>query len=330
MAWFLLGGILFLLAYAPLRTLKDRWEREELQSSSRFTIGVLAWASVAALLMTILGFFQPIVGMFTRPEVGQGLEIGSLALAVTGIARLNVSFPELLDIARMRPFFLGALRFSDPGLSRMIMVEELDKHQIRTVYREVTGRELPEKVRPRKSAWTPERAERELAHLRNRQTITPHLQDELRLLKSNKPADITDSWRINSLRRSSHDFFRRVQRVMIEPGSGTLSLDVDFGDVDPRSLQTSTGVFRFYQDLYDFLQAMREEVWMQPYMPLVKSVSLAGSRVEYDEFGQRRDVLFLRMEATVEALERWEGRFFNPAELNTIARIEFKNGEAVA
>lgn len=331
MALFIFGGLVALLFYLPLRYLKNLWEKEEIPKWSSIVAGVFAWGALLSLCVMAVGFFQPIVGMFTAPQMGQGFELGFLALGVAMLAKLNVVYPEFLDLARMKPFFFAALRFENLARQRMILSEELDKFEIRRVHKEVTGTDLKVEQKPvRRPQKSQEEIRREVEQLQQRRIVTPHLQMELNALNRTEAVDISDSWKINSLRTSAHQLYDRVKSVRIDPKSRAISLAMDFGELDAAPLKQSTGVFLFYQELYEFLHAMATQNWMKPYLPYFDMIRLEGSRTELDEFARVTSFLFLRLDMRMSELRVREGKFFNPAELPSIASVQFQNGEAIS
>lgn len=331
MALFIFGGLVGLLFYLPLRYLKGLWEKEEAPGWSTFVAGILSWFTIGSFGVMVYGCCIPIIGMFTAPQMSQGYEVAFLTLGVAALAKLNVVNPELLDLAHMMPFIRTTLVFENIAGKRLVLSEELDKFEVRKVYKEVTGTDLKVEQKPvRRPQKSREEIQREVEQLQQRRIVTPHLQMELNALNRTEAVDISDSWKINSLRTSAHQLYDRVKSVQIDPKSRTISLTMDFGEMDAAPLKQSTGVFRFYQELYEFLYAMATQNWMKPYLPYFEKITIVGSRTELDEFARTTSFVFLRLEVGMKELRVREEKFFNPAELPAIASVKFQHGDPIA
>lgn len=322
MSYIIFSGFLVLVLYLQLKLLKGLWEKEQAPKWSTYAAGVFSWMLMGSLALMLYGFLIVLLSFSI---------LSAFVVTAAGfIAYLNTISPEFLDLPHMVPFIRKTLLFENIARKRLHLSEELDKFEVRKTHREITGKQLQveEKPKPRFQR-SQEDIRREVEQLQQRKIVTPHLKDELSALNRNEVVDISDSWRINTLRSAAHLLYDRVRTVQIDPTQRMLSLHIDFGDLESEPLRRTVGVFQFYQDLYDFLQAMSTQEWMKPYCSFFDVVALSASRTEVDEFARLYAVPFFRLMMPMTELRSRAGKFFNPAELPRIASVQFNNGDAI-
>ncbi len=330
MTYFLLGGLFTMLVFIPLKYFNGLWEKELAPGWSTVVAGILSWCSLLSLGVMVYGFFVPIVGMFTKPDMSQGYELSFLVLGVAALAKLNAVQPEFLDLAHMIPFIRRELLFQNIAGKRLHLGEELDKFEVRKVYKDVTGKELvvEEKPVPRFQR-SPKDLEREVTLLQGRKIVTPHLQGELNALGRGETTEISDSWKINAMRTSAHSFYQKVNYVQVDPVRRTISFSLEFGEMDIEPLRLNQGLVGFYQELYEFLQAMYTEGAMKPYQSYYETISLTCLRTILDGFSGATAITFFSLSLPTKELKIREGKFFNPTELPRIASVQFNQGEVI-
>jgi hypothetical protein len=331
MALFVFGGFLTVLFNLPLKYLNGLWEKEQAPGWSTYAAGTLSWCSIASFGMMVVGFFNPIIGMFTKPGTSQGYELSFMTLGVAALAKLNVVNPEFLDLPHMVPFIRHTLLFENIAGKRLNIAEELDKFEVRKVYKDVTGKELAVEKKPvPRFQRSREDLEREVTLLQGRKIVTPHLQSELNALNRGETTEISDSWKINALRGSAHTFYQNVKHVQIDPVRRTISFSLDFGEMNIDPLKQHRGLVGFYQELYEFLQAMSTESAMKPYQSYYQMITLTCLRTVLDGFAGATTVAFFSLGLSMTELKTREGKFFNPAELPRIATVQFNQGDVIA
>ncbi len=135
--------ILFCFCYFTLRYLKLFWEKRKLPGWSKYFLGVLAWGALLSSLGVLWGLLQPLILLLTAPNMGIAFYLVGEAMAVGMIAKYANANPELFDFPSMKAFLKDSLAFASPARSWMLLSEEVDKHEVRRVYKEVTGNDLP-------------------------------------------------------------------------------------------------------------------------------------------------------------------------------------------
>lgn len=314
------GGI-----YAVLRVIGRTALEFEMTNQVLLVAGILSWC-LALLFFAWLG-----VTVFFLYDLFAARHLDNLyALMLIGIvSALFFLIRESIDADNVAELVKKGLFFEKYGHHNINIREELDKAKVKKVYKDLTGKTLAD---PKKE-WTPmdpatrTKLLQELEAVKRRLTVSPHVDVEVKSLQSGEEVALTDSWRINSLRHAGHDLYESVFDVLLNPVTRQLRVRVHCTKVVRQELVDPKKAFRLKQDIYDFLQALQTEGWMQPYLPYIEQVELFGHLTEDDGFQEPVSYSFLRVLIPINELKKREKTFFNAADLHTIAVVEFKNGE---
>ncbi len=324
--------LFFSVCYFTLRYLKLAWEKRQLPPWSKYFLGLLAWGALGSGVGILWGLAQPVIELFTSPNMGVAFLIGGLALAAGGIAKYAHANPELLDFDSMRPFLKDSLAFVNPARSWMNLAEEVDKHEIRRVYKEVTGNDLPDtdqrfendlkrKLEAAKGKeFSKDKlvpASRKALEELQQPSESPQVKEELRQIRQGSAVDISDSWRINSLKRSSHEYFRLVKSVVVDPVTKQMHLVLESDKFADDRVRTPASLYRLKQDLYDFLQVLHKEKWMEPYLASITHLVCTCSFFEDDAFAGVHTHPVCRVEISRSDLKIFESRFYDVGQMKT-------------
>ena len=328
-----LSLIPFCFCYFTMRYLKTFWQKRQLPAWSKYLLGFLAWGALLSFLGILWGLAQPIIRLFTNPNMGLGYLIGGLALGISAILKYAVANPELFDFASMKPFLKDSLAFANPTRSWMILAEEVDKHEVRRVYKEVTGNDLPgdderydrdlkkklEATKGKEFFDQDKRvsASKGLLSVLKHAVESPHLREELQQLKQGAGVDISDSWQINRLKRSSHDYFHLVKKVIVDPAVKQMSFTLESEQFTDQQVQDPASLYRLKQNLYDFLQALDQQDWVQPYLNHVAAISCLCSHFEDQAFVGVQIHSVCRVEISRADLKAYENRFYDVGQMKT-------------
>ncbi len=328
-----LSLIPFCFCYFSLRYLKLAWEKRQLPPWSKYLLGLLAWGALLSFLGILWGLAQPIIQLFTNPNMGLGFLVGGLALGISAMLKYVVANPEFFDFASMKPFLKDSLAFANPARSWMLLAEEVDKHEVRRVYKEVTGNDLPgdderyDRELKKKLEATKGKeyfnedkrvqASKELLAVLKQAIESPHLKEELKQLKQGAMVDISDSWHINRSKRSSHDYFHVVKTVTVDPVSKHMSLMLESEQFGDKQVRDPASLYRLKQNLYDFLQGVHQEDWVQAYLQHVTTISCTCSHFEDQAFVGIQVHSICRIEISRADLRAYENRFYDVGQMKT-------------
>jgi hypothetical protein len=328
-----LSLILFCFFYFTMRYLKHPWEKRQLPPWSKYILGVFAWGSLLSFLGVLWGLAQPVIQLFTSPNMGLAFLIMGLALAVGAIAMYANANPELFDFASMKAFLKDSLAFANPARSWMLLAEEVDKHEVRRVYKEVTGKELPaederyDRELKKKLEATKGKeffsgdkrvaASKELLAVLKQTIESPLAKEELQQLGQGAMVDISDSWHINRLKRSTHDYFLLVKTVTVDPGSKRMSFMLESEQFADGQVRDPVSLYRLKQNLYDFLQAVHQQDWVQPYLNHAATIVCTCSHFEDQAFIGIQVHQICRVEISRADLKLYENRYYDVGQMKT-------------
>ncbi|MBI3005948.1 MAG: hypothetical protein HYY49_11135 [Ignavibacteriales bacterium] len=308
-----------------LRLLREAWGKKLLPGWFTYVGGVLAWITIVSLAGPVWAVIDLFSIIMERPDLGVGLEIGTLFILISIVAKVLIDYPEILDYARVQPFLLASLKFEHYTRKRDDIFEELDKHVIAQIHREQTGKEIPAGKPQRKFIphTDPEQALREVERLRAQPLRSVHLKAELDQLKAGEVTDITDTFKLNAAKHPTHDFYQLASEVKITPVEKLLSFKLVFPNVNSQTAFDADRVFRLKQGIYDLLQALRSEIWLKPYQEYFSNLRVVCHRTDTDTFGLPIEKPFFSVEIAVAELVQREGKLFVATELDKIATVTF-------
>ncbi|MBI4428266.1 MAG: hypothetical protein HY562_04025 [Ignavibacteriales bacterium] len=322
---FLLAGALSAGLWYVLRLLREMWGKKLLPGWFTYVGGVLAWLTVISLVGPVWAIVDLLSVMFDRPDMGVAFEIGSLFILISIVGKVLIDHPEILDYARVQPFLLASLKFEHYSRRRDDIFVELDKHIIKQIHKEQTGRELPETKQRKKFIphTDPQQALREIEQLRAKPLRSVHLESELRQLKAGEVTDITDTFKLNAAKHKTHDFYEFASEIKISPQEKNLSFKVVFPNVNAQTTFDADRIFRLKQGLYDLFQALRSELWLKPYAEYFDTFKVVCHRVDTDTFGLPIEKPFCSVEIALSELIQRDGKFFVATDLDKIAKVSF-------
>jgi len=325
--------VIFCFCYFTLRYLKLFWEKRQLPPWSKYILGVLAWGALLSFLGILWGLAQPVIELFTAPNTVLAFLLTGLAMAVGAIAKYANANPELFDFASMKAFLKDSLAFTNPARSWMSLAEEVDKHEIRRVYKEVTGNNLPDdderydrelkkklEASKGKEFFSKDKrvaASKEALDLLKQTIESPLAKEELQQIQQGSTVDISDSWHLNRLKRSSQDYFHLVKKAVIDPGLKHMTLTLESEEFTDSQVQDAPSLYRLKQNLYDFLQAVHQEAWVQPYLDHVATISCNACHFEDQAFVGVQVHPTCRVEISRADLKAYENRFYDVGQMKT-------------
>lgn len=316
----------FAVLWFLMRLMKELWEKDKLPGWFSPIGGIIAWATVASAVGPVWGVVEVLIRLFTEPSMGVAFELGGIGFALSMGGKLLADNPEILDYARVKPLIVESLQFRKYDLRRDDIFVELDKHNVKKVYQETTGKEFPpemEKKRKPIPHMEPGEALKELERVRAMPLHSVHLQDQLTQLKAGEVADISDSFKLNVVKHKTHDFYELASEMKIVPQEKLLSFRIVFPNVTAQTTFDADRIFRLKQGLYDLFQALRAEAWIKPYTEFFEKLKVVCYRTDTDTFGLPIQQPFFSVEIALSELIQREGKLFVATELDKIATVDF-------
>ncbi len=320
---FLMSLAVFGLFYYPLRLLKENWVRLSLPDWWVYPAGILSWAAFVSLAGPPIAIIAICANVVMYLSMTAAYEAAAAFFLVGIIANLVVVHREVLDLDHTVPFIRTSMMFRNYFKEQEDLFQQLEKKQIRDIHRQTTGKEIVEHtpVKRELAHLDPATARRMLEAERSKPVHSVHLADEIHRLEGGETVDITDPFTVNTFKHPTHALYKRVHEMRIDPATRVLSFDIHSVRITGDTPLSHDLIIHLEQDLYDALQALIAEPWLQPYSVYIQKISVTCFRTQPDSFDLPRQLPFLRLEIPVAELQSRAGRFYSVADLPTIATI---------
>jgi len=316
----------FAVLWFLMRLLKELWEKDKLPGWFSPIGGLIAWGIVASAVVLVWGVIDPLIRLITEGSQGAAYELIGLGFALSLGGKLLADNPQIMDFSRVKPLIVESLLFRKYDLRREDIFVELDKHNVKKVFQETTGKAFPKEMEKKMKPiphMEPEEALKELERVRAMPLRSVHLQDQLGQLKAGEVADISDTFKLNAVKHKTHDFYELASEMKITPKEKLLSFRIVFPNVNAQTTFDADRVYRLKQNLYDLFQALRSEAWLNPYAEFFEKLMVVCYRTDTDTFGLPIQKPFFSVEIALVELEQREGKLFVATELDKIAVVSF-------
>lgn len=315
-----------------MRLLKELWEKDKLPGWFTPIGGIIAWATVASAVGPIWGVVDVIVRLVTEPTMGTAFEFIGIGFALSLAGKLLADNPQIMDFSRVKPLIIESLQFRKYDLRREDIFVELDKHNIKKVYRETTGKAFPKEAEKKMKPLPhtdPEQAKKEIERLKAQPLRSVHLESELSQLKAGEVTNITDTFKLNALKHKTHDLYEHAYGMQIVPAEKLLSFKIMLPNVNAQTVFDADRAFRLKQDIYDLFQNLNSEDWLTPYAGFFDKIKVTCHREDTDTFGLPIQQPFFSVEILITELRQREGKLFVATELDKIANVVFDQGKPI-
>ena len=319
--------IILSFCYFIMKYVKVYWNRYQLPHWSKYPLGFLAWGILISFSGILWELAQPIIDLFTAPTMGVVMQLCGYAFAITILATFINANPEVFDFASMKPFLKNSLIFADPACRMMIFADELDKHNVQRVYKETTGKDLPKNnelhdqelqknlaaIKGEESFSMDKRvsSSKDVLAILQKPIESPHTKEDLRILQEVSKVDISDTWFLNCQKKSSHQYFHLTKKVTVDPATGRIDFVLESKHFTDEKVRERESLYRLKQNLYEFVQAVNQQDWMQSYLHFVSMISCTCCRVEDEVFGSPQVHQICRVELSRDQLKTNENKFYD-------------------
>jgi hypothetical protein len=312
-------------SYLILRKICMTIGERESTTIELFAIGIVTWVF---LLSSVVWCLLPVYLIYLVLAAG---DYGALfPLMFIGIASgAAYQTNELLDSGTVF-FYIKESAFFRPMKRPIVHLEdELDKKKIRDIHKETSDKPFPtagKKKRPLKQDEI-RQYRQQFTAAGKRPARSRHVDEEINALSAGNAADISDGWRVYSFSTQHHDLYPEMSELHIDPQARMLRFSLNIKEASESALQTSTYLYRLKQDLYLLLQVLNTDPWLQSYSEFYDRMIAICYGIEPDSFGHTQQFAFLKIDILRIELAQREGKFFNAADLHTIAALTFNNGK---
>jgi hypothetical protein len=302
-----------LVSWFLLRRLTKRWIEKPPSAGEAMFNGVIAWIFIVSILSWFAGILLLLFDFLSTHETTDILVLVFL-LILTGYG-FDFYFRTGSDagVDDTADFIKEELQFRRSGQRRLDLLSLIELRRIQ---------------RRRSQARIDSNAE-ERSRLQADLDKGKDLENQLALLRENKPVDIIETWRLKIKTRSPHPLYNKIDEARLEPDNKRLILHATVSDLDGRQLADETAVLRFNRQVYDFFQSLSNEPWLKPYTPFIEGYFLLCRTEQPGQNGEPVLYPFMKVNMLISDLRRLEGTYFNPRRLGEVSTLLFNNGAPV-
>jgi hypothetical protein len=310
------------IGYYAMVSFHNRSLRVQLPRTQLYICSAVCWALVLACLgwlVTIIYYVRVFLSCLCE---GPLYAIFGMVIITGFIGVTAVTY----DFGRYIPFIKRSLRVQHYLRNVFQFEDEVDKVKIKRIHEQTGSTPFPEIKKPKVPKTDAEiaRIQRSVQASQKKPVRSVHLAEEIADLAQGIETNISDSWKLNALKDSSHQFFQQVDSVTLKPADGILRIVLRFNNFDPSRLSDREHLYSFKQQTYDFLHEIATLDWAESYVPYFKTIRLEFVTILEDGFGTSKDMSFAIIEIRLGEIKSREGKLFDAGGLHTIARVEIK------
>lgn len=214
---------------------------------------------------------------------------------------------QFFDTGKLVHFIRSSIGFRQYVANTMLLREESERHRVRRIYRETTGRELSERVRVQRSSGRTVLNESELPSAVGQQFN----RENLRACEAGVDADVRDGWILYSANAAPHPWREKISATLVSPSQRILTIEFDFEGIEPARFKERKPYYAFKQQLAEFLLPALEKQWLVPYQRYCVRIRIVCTLRRDDGFGHESRHRFLTIEIPLENLRSAAGEFFD-------------------
>lgn len=287
----------------------------------RIVLTCTAWCTVIAAVVYVTSLTIMTMWLFTgNPNTGYEFVIHLVVVIVA--VRVYVYYDDSLALSEMRNFFRDALVFGNYFRKRDHDIrEEIDRHEVRRIYREVTNKELTPDITatpfdPYSPPLTKDRPPE--------QKVVRQIHSEnIRGLEQRKRTDVTEAFRLELMGNKAHRYLPLVDGLILDGQSLTLSFAIILPLEERIRWDEPNARQRVIERMYESLVILTSLLWFKPYERYVRTLTAVLFQTELNDEVREELKELVRFEIQAASL-RARGTMITPAsEIERIAKISF-------
>lgn len=320
------GLWIFGIGYGVHWLLYPLWRTRKLHRALHVPLGIVAWGVCIGLVLPWVDFVKVVSGFIDHPNAGAAFEVGAFVSLAMLLAWLYQN-GDALRYEELKPFLRTSLLFRHTQRVRDNIFAIEEQKRIDGLAVSATDKKLLRDLMVKKRV--PMDRARELLELDRfrAQRKAAVGKEELALLTSGRPADITDMFRLHHLDEDPQSLFGKTFRVNVDSEKGTCQACVVVDHSIRDRLNEPARWFRFRQDLFDLSEGMYHEEWMERFRPFFTVFEVECHQEETDSFGLPRRTAFLQVGIPVSVLREYKDRLFIATELDRVATMTWLEGD---
>ncbi|MBI2427620.1 MAG: hypothetical protein HYV29_02245 [Ignavibacteriales bacterium] len=287
----------------------------------RIILTCSAWCTVIAATTYVTSLTTMTIGLFMGdPNVGYEFVIHLVVLIV--IVRVYVYYDDSLALSEMKNFFREALLFGNYFRKRDHEIrEEIDRHEVRRIYREVTNKELTSEVTatpfdhyapPLSKDRVPEQKISRRIHAEN-----------IRGLILGERIDVTEAFHLELMGNKAHAYLPLINDIVIDGKNFSLMFSLILPLEQRIRWDEPNARQRTIERIYELLVILTSLPWFTAYDRFVRVINVTLYQTELNDEVREELKEELRCEIPLSKL-RARGTMITPAsEVEKMAKITF-------
>jgi hypothetical protein len=120
-----------------------------------------------------------------------------------------------------------------------------------------------------------------------------------------------------------HRYLAKLRELIIDPSRKTFTMRLSLPDTLQIDVKNEKQMSALIGELYEMLQILQSEQWLQPYTPFFRTMSLKVAYSVWGDLGNLTAQDLLTISISLANLRRHEGRIMPMDSLKKIATIEY-------
>lgn len=287
----------------------------------RLVIGIVAWWLAATMAIFGISLFALTVAFFTG-DADAGYAIVFLLIVLIVVIRLYVYYEDSMDLGEMKNFLRDALVFRNYVRRKdHELREEIDRHEVHRIYREVTNKELTPDV----TATPFDRYSPPLSKDRTpEQKVVRQLHAEnVRGLELRNRIDVTEAFQLELMGNKAHRYLPLVNNLYLDGKTSTLSYSIILPLEERVRRDEPNARQRVVERMYESIVILTSFPWFNTYAPYTRRIVVTLYQTGLNDEVREELQEEVRFEIPLAKI-RMRGTKITPAsEIEKIANISF-------
>ncbi len=287
----------------------------------RLVIGVIAWWLAATMAIHSLSLIALAAAFFTG-DADAGYAVVFLLIVLIVVIRLYVYYEDSMDLGEMKNFLRDALVFRNYVRRKdHELREEMDRHELHRIYKEVTNKELTADVTataydyrspPLSKDRTPE------------QKISHRLHaDHLQQLAAGKEIDATETFRLELMGNKAHQYLPLISDVFVDGTASTLSFSVVLPVEQQLRWNEPNAKQRIIERMYEFLVILTSLPWFSKYERYTRTITATLVQTDLNDEAKEVSKELVQFEISLSTMRARGTKITPSSEIEKMATISF-------
>jgi hypothetical protein len=293
--------------------------------SIRLFNGIGAWLIFLAVVDYLALFLLSFIGALTaNPQ--HGAEFFVMLLLNIILFKFLQAPPEGLEYHEMKNFITESLKFGNYVRRKDHETrEEIDIHNIRTIYRETSNRELTAIETETSFDKKIDRNKQfDLTNLnKTKRYFPPTYKDDMASLTRGQVTNVSSAFCFELQKSQLHSYLMYMKYFVISPDTKTLSIELSFPPEKEMFVDTGAAKTGMMENVYIALSILVAYDWFELYEKYIDRCTVTCRQTLMGEMGIEHEKSLMIFSATRKSIEDRGDRITPSAEILKFAKVEY-------